>query len=61
MQCAAAEIENDGGNQWKLVETEFEVHIVCQRHLVGLLISARLVAEVEDGSVMDIYWGVNHL
>lgn len=59
--CAAAEVENDGGNERELVEAEIGVHIVRQRHVVGPLVSVRLVAEVNGRSVVDVGRGVNSL
>ena len=38
---------------------EVGVHVFRQRHVIGLLVSIRFLAEVGDGSVEDVDQGVN--
>ena len=57
--CASTELEHDGGNKREFVEAEVGVHVVCQRHVVGLLVSVGLLTEVGDRGVVNVDRGIN--
>jgi hypothetical protein len=59
--CATTEFGHNGRDQWELVEAEVGVRVIRHGHIVSLLVSTRVVAEVDDGSIANGGGGVNRL
>lgn len=59
--CATTKLEHDAGNGGEFVEAGVGVRDVRQRHVIGLLVSVRLIAEVHDGGVANADQGMQKL